>query len=416
MTSLSLYRYGTGILYFHNDKLYRASDLSIIKDLSVDEVKQIMQNTVRIFSVEEFVNKYLANYEYNGPTFIFTQQDEYLFVSTKVESDDKIHILISSSPDAVNQRIIDISYCQIPDINQIESGKYYINLPSYHFEGHYYHIEHGYSTLEYIRKRMKEIRNPSLKIVLLDDDSLIDYTRTALQKYKRKTYRLEFYYPYELNREESLTDSKIGGIPYMQEGKIWPFCKCGLPMEFGVQINLDTLPTKEFGTGLFQFWCCSNDETTEVITRIIQINGPGIQIVVPKVPTTKIRPEDGVQLQIFEFEKKFPAQIIKWNSEDDYPHLKDVEENDLDEDIWKELDDTSIWEFPESIDKVGGWTSWRQRVVYPECPICQESMTALLLQIAGGSRRHKWDHDEGGMGYIHQCLTHKDQVKFTYSR
>lgn len=230
-------------------------------------------------------------------------------------------------------------------------------------------------------------------------ESLIRQTKEALQKYKRDTH-----FPIVENGDGSLTDSKYGGIPYVVQGESWPicnykYCKCGYPMEFVVQINLDTLPFNEtkFGNGILQVWSCPN-MSNSVKARIIRpIDTAGAKIQVP--------------------ENSFPAKrIVGWKRTDDYPYLEEIEEEDLDEEIWDELDERAAWEYPVGEDKIGGWPSWRQRVEYPRCPICQQEMTTLLLQMAGGSENHKWDEDSTGMGYILQCPNHKNEVGHVYSR
>jgi uncharacterized protein YwqG len=235
-------------------------------------------------------------------------------------------------------------------------------------------------------------------------ESLIYHTKVSLQKYKR-----EAYFPVFEDGDSNLIDSKFGGTPFMQQGENWPICQCGYPMEFGVQINLDNLPFNrgELGNGLLQLWSCSQFDICDcysIITRIIPIIG--IQVLVSDISKMTCRSSE-----------IFPAKrITGWTREDDYPYLEEIEEDDLNEEIWDELDERAAWEYPESEDKIGGWPCWRQHVKYPECPICQEEMTTLLLQIAGGSKNHKWDFDATGIGYIHQCPSHKDQVRYVYSR
>ena len=172
-------------------------------------------------------------------------------------------------------------------------------------------------------------------------NTLIHQAKSSLQKYKRHAY---FPIIASDNDDGCLTDSKFGGLPYMFQNEIWPFCKCGSPMELGIQLNLDTLPTKQFGNGLFQFWSCSQNDclSTEVITRIIIPNGPETQVIMLNFS-----------------DKNFtPKRIIEWVRQDDYPHLDEIEEDALNEDIWEQLEDTGLWECPENLDKIGGWTSW----------------------------------------------------------
>jgi hypothetical protein len=134
MSSLSLYRYGSGqhekLIYFHNNQLYSADNLIIIRNLNAYEV---MQHAVSIFSVNDFLNdNSFKTTPWYVPIFISTYENEYLIVSMNHGSDNgKIHVLLSSCPEAINQKIFHIELCLIPDVNRIKENEQYWDLPSY---------------------------------------------------------------------------------------------------------------------------------------------------------------------------------------------------------------------------------------------------------------------------------------------
>jgi uncharacterized protein YwqG len=277
--------------------------------------------------------------------------------------------------------------------------------------------------------------------------SLIHQTKAALQKYKR-----DAFIPIVENGDGSLTDSKFGGTPYMREEDKWSICECGYPTEFVVQINLDTLPFNkgEYGTGLFQMWKCPIDCGSSKIVRIIVPNGSGVKVTIPDINNWQyeigIRTlSDRHSLQCIEFgglfmpevkilrpdinklineyrtrhtEPHFPAKrIISWVREDDYPDFEEIEEEDLEEEIWEKHEEYNCWEYGKRGEKMGGWTYWYDKISvyykYPKCPICEEEMTTLLLQIDHDSNIHLWNiyYGEGTVN-IYQCRQHKQQVEY----
>ena len=61
--------------------------------------------------------------------------------------------------------------------------------------------------------------------------------------------------------EPGLTNSKVGGTPYLPKGEAWPVCSCGAPMTFLAQIDctqLKDLPDFPH-TGLLQFFGGTDD-------------------------------------------------------------------------------------------------------------------------------------------------------------
>ena len=61
--------------------------------------------------------------------------------------------------------------------------------------------------------------------------------------------------------EPGLTNSKVGGTPYLPRGEAWPVCSCGAPMTFLAQIDctqLKDLPDFPH-TGLLQFFVGTDD-------------------------------------------------------------------------------------------------------------------------------------------------------------
>ncbi len=66
----------------------------------------------------------------------------------------------------------------------------------------------------------------------------------------------------ELNYNESLIESKFGGKPFISEPKYpWPMCECGNKMQFFLQLNSNSFPSKleikeKYFNGLLQLFYC----------------------------------------------------------------------------------------------------------------------------------------------------------------
>ena len=271
-------------------------------------------------------------------------------------------------------------------------------------------------------------------------DYLVDQIKRSLQKYKRNAY-----IPVVEDDDGSLLDSKFGGTPYMRKEDKWPICGCGYPTEFGVQINLDTLPFNngEFGTGILQFWKCplDCDSNDSEMVRVIVPNDVG-----NKVPISDINQwqyEIGIKKlleprslhclhgdgfmssdinELVGFYRNrhtephfLPKRIISWVREDDYPDLEEIEEEDLEEEIWEKHEKYNCWNYGLEGEKMGGWSHWYDRFgdeyKYPKCPICEEEMTTLLLKMGENSKIHKWELTDSTAN-IYQCPRHKEQVKY----
>lgn len=212
-----------------------------------------------------------------------------------------------------------------------------------------------------------------------------------MEKYKRDAYA-----PTIEDGDGSLTDSKFGGVPYMEEE--WPLCECPYPMEFVIQINLNTLPVTK-GDGLLQVWKCPIDcheGSKNAFIRIINPKEP-VKVEVPDFSQYHCLDTDGNRHTLI---NHFPAKrIVSWNQIDDYPDSNEIEE---------EVD--SNWEYALGGDKLGGWVNWHKEIMYPLCEICEEFMNPLL-QLEKDSQIHQW---EDGAMYIFQCPNHLNQIAFDW--
>lgn len=102
-------------------------------EANTNKKHEILQNAVHVASSKQLSEiLYTADYDWRTPIFILTHQNEFLIVSSDYSDKNyKIHILPSSSPNAVNQRIHSYRYCNIPDLGEIKKGQWCSNLPTY---------------------------------------------------------------------------------------------------------------------------------------------------------------------------------------------------------------------------------------------------------------------------------------------
>ena len=65
-------------------------------------------------------------------------------------------------------------------------------------------------------------------------------------------------------KEETLNQSKIGGMPFLKSFKDIPLDENNVPMVLLAQINLDNLPEQQelfpVNEGILQFWISSEDQ------------------------------------------------------------------------------------------------------------------------------------------------------------
>lgn len=260
----------------------------------------------------------------------------------------------------------------------------------------------------------------------------------------RKLHKRHAWRPVVRGSHGSPSDSKFGGIPYLDRDEEWPTCGCcGRPMQFFLQLNLSRLPRcwrDEFDGGLLQFFQCSASGLTdaelcdEKLAAYCSVasNAKILRVVRPRSRTPALPPK---ALKLFP-----PRSIVKWQRFDDFPSDREHESLGL-EYNYEHHDDFSAtidvaWkaghvEFKglreaadpgddqvsfmisraASGDKLGGWPKWVQSTAHPRCPRCDCRMRYIFQIDSKDNLPHMFG--DMGCGRITQCPDHRDVIAFT---
>ncbi len=248
--------------------------------------------------------------------------------------------------------------------------------------------------------------------------------------------------------DSDLLASKFSGRPWLSPSESWPLCPCcARPLQFFLQLNLDTLPDAvrgEFGAGILQlFYCIFSLDCDRQLRRERATIGYGRRpyldraLMLRLVQPTDRQPTDiGSAAPLPEIsrnddEMPFTAKTITgWQTVEDYPDFHDLvvqvygweraddwDDNFLDEVVdrlgLEHLGDYEDHSPTVQGDKLSGYPNWSQDMEYPGCPICQAPMR-LVFQLAS------WDnlpYQFGDMGTAHilQCKTHRERLAFVWA-
>lgn len=228
--------------------------------------------------------------------------------------------------------------------------------------------------------------------------------------------------------------SKFGGVAWLDTREEWPACgQCSHPMHLLVQFHFDELPAeigRQHGTGLFQFFYCTNDEEWQTsgdhysdcfLLRAVQPDSSKRKPTVPKFND--------------DYPEPFPAKrITGWKEVPDFPcitefpllgvkhevipgqktlRLKVVNES---LGIASEVDYVEFRKLDQCVtgDKLGGWPSWVQvNSDYPDCPDCQLKLQSPLFTISYRDNI-PYDFADGGRGHVFRCPKHSDRFAFPW--
>jgi uncharacterized protein YwqG len=211
----------------------------------------------------------------------------------------------------------------------------------------------------------------------------------------------------------SVTASKFSGTPWLGPGESWPACpRCEAPMALFLQLDLATLPAEiggELGVGLLQmFYCVSRSECT---TR-----GEGcLEPFSPYQLLRRVSPRmGGPPSALPTFDDVIPARrITGWQPVEDYPDSTEwadfgIEAEDEAADAMCDLG----YE-PRQQDKLLGWPSWPQYVLYPRCRVCGRELWLVFQLESDQNLQHMFGDD--GCGHITCCPDHPEELAFQWS-
>jgi uncharacterized protein YwqG len=224
---------------------------------------------------------------------------------------------------------------------------------------------------------------------------------------------------------------QFGGLPLLGPEETWPRCQsCRAPMQFLLQLPLDTLPMPVRGEGMLQLFYCSQDgvagcETWEPFSGTQQI---------------RISGNCTVQAQRPKGLEPLPLRVVQgWTEFVDYPHTAEHARLGLQREyvskrklfaaptqkvtiscpelgiVHRDLDIGAPGQIADAQDgdKLGGWPYWAQGIDYPQCPQCMGTME-YVMQI-DSEDNVPFMFGDGGCAHISQCPTHPQVLAFAWA-
>ena len=173
----------------------------------------------------------------------------------------------------------------------------------------------------------------------------------------KKSKRIAFIPQTEEKQAAYTTESKFGGLPYLNKESDWCICSgCNRPMSLFVQLNLEETPIKYANNkGLLQVFYCTtltcnlaNENyvpfNAGVVVRRLEVNTEQCAILTQLPDGLMIFPEN---------------RINKWSKVEDYPHPESYHTLDI---IWNETTNDILEDFEPAIegDKIGGYPAFVQ--------------------------------------------------------
>lgn len=201
-------------------------------------------------------------------------------------------------------------------------------------------------------------------------------------------------------RKGKLTDSKIGGVPFIQVDEQWPQCqRCQKPLHLFLQLNSEQLPAPSFGEGILQVFYCVDDDSFDPFDK-----SHYLRILPHSITATPKRVDPPVQL--------IEHVIVGWKPVDDYPSIIELQDLNItvsDEDVDLLYDLNS----PYQGDKLLGWPSWIQGVEYPKCPDCKKLMS-LVFQL-DSEQGLDYTFGDAGCAHVTQCHNHPNRLAIRWA-
>jgi hypothetical protein len=235
-----------------------------------------------------------------------------------------------------------------------------------------------------------------------------------IQVYKRPTWMPVVQQPADDELEEALV-SKIGGQAYLPPGESYPLCpNCNEPMTLFLQLNPGLLPPNcdldlENNKLIQLFYCTNTHPNCELECKGWQPFSKNHTILQPLIPSNDPTLPANVPPRSFK-----AGQVVEWIEQEDYPdwHEMQLGEAGLTEAEIETLEESEVG-VPKAADKLGGWPYWVQSVEYPKCPECGLQMQ-MIFQL--DSKHHlPYEFGDAGIGYLHQCRLHKNQLAFGWA-
>ncbi len=250
-----------------------------------------------------------------------------------------------------------------------------------------------------------EMPQPDASITLSSET--VEGLRSELMQFQRSTW-----IPQVRFRAGGVTDSKMGGTPFIAKGEEWPSCgRCSQPMELFLQLNAKDLPAEMAGrfSGLLQvFLCVTNGYSNGTCAY-------GYEAFSDAAMLRLVDPQGEPRYAQVPFDDAFIEAVIEsWERQTDVPSLRELEAlgfelNDAQTRLV--IDSSGLFAWPG--EKLGGWPDWPQNVEYVACPDCGSQMDVLFQFDSGGTLPHTFM--DGGTCWVSQCRTHKHKLAITWN-
>lgn len=203
--------------------------------------------------------------------------------------------------------------------------------------------------------------------------------------------------------------SKLGGVPWLEEGKAWPRCKgCKRPMHLLLQLRGEDVPDRALALpegSLLQVFHCGRGYPCDEGYGIASPGGRGAWLRVVQRDARGGAPADAPEGLALE------KRIVGWTPREELPGHGDTQVAGLRLNA-KELRWLSD-HGPHGRSKLGGHADWIQSPHAASCPKCGAAM-AFALQLASGEHIAV-DFGDSGLGYVLQCQKHPDRLVFAWS-
>jgi uncharacterized protein YwqG len=228
---------------------------------------------------------------------------------------------------------------------------------------------------------------------------------------KLQAFKRTAYLPIVEKVEPSFSaDSKLGGLPYLDNKDDWPVCpNCKKHMTFFLQLDLAALPERK-QEGLLQFFSCTSwDEPNcqmDLSNYEAFSKGTVVRIATPN--KTSIQIEHTAH-------NSFPEKrITSWESFSDYPDTEDYDRlgivpdgfHSLPEDISDRIYGENY--LPKGVDKLFGWPHWVQCAEYPFDRQTKERMELIFQLASKNNVPYMWG--DAGIGHITQSPSNRNEL------
>lgn len=240
-----------------------------------------------------------------------------------------------------------------------------------------------------------------------DDENIKDYQdiRSTQNILKELGFNKSVWIPITKDIENNYISS-FSGNALLYDDEDYPKCRyCDNNLELILQLSFEELPKnlRFIEKGILQVFLCIGNCLGETYFN----NDSGFHIVRILNDTESIHESNIKQV--------FPTKtIFEWkNIGDDYPEVLYIDE--ISSDIKNKLPESYIFIdnfyfdfFNYKGEKIGGYPSFCQDPIEPDCPICDEKMTHII-QISS-EINIPYMFGDGGYAHVFACKKHLDQT------